>query len=318
MTVLPMFPKTRLRLKPGKRPHLKSRGGRIAMFLPSGLCRLFIVPFFLCCLAACDRNYPSDDLEAAREAAEELDWTQSARLLQRYLRDEMDDSRRWEAWKLLAQSHERMGEREWLVETLENMLHEYENRPEQLKWILRELGPVYESMRSWDKASDTWLRLLDVADLSDRDAARLYEHMGLYYQRGQKFDMAEDMFVMGLEHADDAAQQALCRYQIAYTYYLQDRREEALAMLDDVLAMPEFANLLGRGAREEEEAGQKGELLGRTLLLKGDILETLEKRKEALVCFEQAKSWYPSPEVAQRREELLRGKGKITPVIQGR
>lgn len=171
------------------------------MFLPSGLCRLFIVPFFLCCLAACDRNYPSDDLEAAREAAEELDWTQSARLLQRYLRDEMDDSRRWEAWKLLAQSHERMGEREWLVETLENMLHEYENRPEQLKWILRELGPVYESMRSWDKASDTWLRLLDVADLSDRDAARLYEHMGLYYQRGQKFDMAEDMFVMGLEHA---------------------------------------------------------------------------------------------------------------------
>ena len=288
------------------------------MFLPSGLCRLFIVPFFLCCLAACDRNYPSDDLEAAREAAEELDWTQSARLLQRYLRDEMDDSRRWEAWKLLAQSHERMGEREWLVETLENMLHEYENRPEQLKWILRELGPVYESMRSWDKASDTWLRLLDVADLSDRDAARLYEHMGLYYQRGQKFDMAEDMFVMGLEHADDAAQQALCRYQIAYTYYLQDRREEALAMLDEVLAMPEFANLLGRGAREEEEAGQKGELLGRTLLLKGDILETLEKRKEALVCFEQAKSWYPSPEVAQRREELLRGKGKITPVIQGR
>ena len=110
------------------------------MFLPSGLCRLFIVPFFLCCLAACDRNYPSDDLEAAREAAEELDWTQSARLLQRYLRDEMDDSRRWEAWKLLAQSHERMGEREWLVETFENMLHEYENRPEQLKWILRELA----------------------------------------------------------------------------------------------------------------------------------------------------------------------------------
>ena len=52
--------------------------------------------------------------------------------------------------------------------------------------------------------------------------------------------------------------------------------------------------------------------------VEGDILETLEKRKEALVCFEQAKSWYPSPEVAQRREELLRGKGKITPVIQGR
>lgn len=294
------------------------------MFGCSGLrllCRLLVVSSFFGCLAACDRTYPSNDFEAAKEAARELDWAQSARLLQRYLRDEMDETRRWEAWTLLALSHERMGERSWLVETLENMRHEFENNPEQLKWVLHELGTTYEAMRLWDEASETWLQLLDVAELSDHDAARLYEHMGLYYQRGQKFDMAEDMFGMGLEHADTVALKVSCRYQIAYTYYLQDRREEALAMLDEVLAVPELAERLKEGRPEgvgtvRADVVQESELLGQALLLKGDILETLEKRKEALACFELAKTWYPSPEVAQRREELLLKKKKVTPVIQ--
>lgn len=290
-------------------------GGRL-------LCRLLVLSFFLGCLAACDRAYPSNDFEAAKEAVKELDWAQSARLLQRYLRDETDENLRWEAWTLLALSHERMGERSQLVETLENMRYEYENRPEQLKRVLRELGAAYESVGSWDKASETWLQLLDVAELSDHDAARLYEHMGLYYQRGQEFDMAEDMFGMGLEHADTVALRVSCRYQIAYTYYLQDRREEALAMLDEVLAVPELAERLKDGRSEgagtvlTDDVVRESELLGRALLLKGDILETLEKRKEALACFELAKIWYPSPEVAQRREELLLKKKKVTPVIQ--
>ncbi len=287
------------------------------------LCRLLFVPLFLGCLAACDRAYPSNDLEAAREAAEELDWAQSARLLQRYLRDEMDETRRWEAWKLLALSHERMGERNWLVETLENMRHEYENRPEQMKWVLHELGTTYESMRLWDEASETWLQLLDVAELSDRDAARLYEHMGLYYQRGQKFDLAEDMFGMGLEHADTVAFKASFRYQIAYTYYLQDKRDEALAMLDEMLAVPELAERLKDGRQEgvgtvQTDVVQETELLGLALLLKGDILETQEKKDEALACFDLAKAWHPNPEVVQKREELLLKKKKITPVIQGK
>lgn len=278
--------------------------------------RVLFLVFFLGCLVACDRSYSSNDLEAARESARELDWAQSARLLQRYLRDEMDDARRWEAWKLLAQSHARMGEREWLVETLENMRHEYENRPDKLKWVLSELGTAYESMRSWDKASETWLRLLDVEDLSDHDAARLYEHMGLYHQQGLNFDVAEDMFAMALEHADTPVSKALCRYQIAYTYYLEDKRDEALAMLDEMLAMPELARRLKIGRQKGEDASREDELLGQALLLKGDILEMREKKKEALACFEQAKNWHPCPEVPQKREDLLRKKRNATPVIQ--
>ena len=54
------------------------------------LCRLLVVSSFFGCLAACDRTYPSNDFEAAKEAARELDWAQSARLLQRYLCDEVD------------------------------------------------------------------------------------------------------------------------------------------------------------------------------------------------------------------------------------
>lgn len=280
------------------------------------LFRLLAVPLFLCCLAGCD-PYPTDDLEAAGEAAAELDWAQSARLLQRYLRDEMDETKRWEAWKLLAQSHERMGERQWLVETLESMLHEYEKDPERLKWILRELGTAYESVRAWDRASDTWLQLLDVAELSDSDAARLYEHMGMYYQRERKFDLAEDMFSMALEYAEDTYFSALCRYQIAYTYYLEDRFDEALALIEEILALPEYSERLKKG-RRDGSLSREDELLGRALLLKGDMLETREKKDEALACFRQAENWYPNPEVTRKREELLRDREKVTPVIQGK
>lgn len=45
--------------------------------------------FALCLLCACERpSYDTDDLAAAQEAAEQRDWTQVARLLQRYLREE--------------------------------------------------------------------------------------------------------------------------------------------------------------------------------------------------------------------------------------
>lgn len=280
------------------------------------LTRLLTVPLFLFCLAGCE-PYPTDDLEAAGEAAAELDWAQSARLLQRYLRDEMDETRRWEAWKLLAQSHERMGERQWLVETLETMLHEYEKDPERLKWILRELGTAYESVRAWDRASDTWLQLLDVAELSDSDAARLYEHMGMYYQRERKFDLAEDMFSMALEYAEDTYFSALCRYQIAYTYYLEDKFDDALALIEEILALPEYSERLKKG-RRDASLSREDELLGRALLLKGDMLETREKKDEALACFRQAGNWYPNPEVTRKREELLRDRKNVTPMIQGK
>lgn len=159
------------------------------------------MPFFLCCLAACDRNYPSDDLEAAREAAEELDWTQSARLLQRYLRDEMDDSRRWEAWKLL---HSPMNAWEsgngWWKRSRTCSMNMKTVRNSSSGYcvnLARSTSPCVHGTRLPTHGSGCWMWLI----FPTGDAARLYEHMGLYYQRGQKFDMAEDMFVMGLEHA---------------------------------------------------------------------------------------------------------------------
>ncbi|MDE7064304.1 MAG: hypothetical protein K2O70_02390, partial [Desulfovibrionaceae bacterium] len=50
----------------------------------------------------CDRApLVADDLEEARVAAQERNWTLAERLLQRYLRSEQEPDKRWEAWRRL-------------------------------------------------------------------------------------------------------------------------------------------------------------------------------------------------------------------------
>ena len=72
--------------------------------------------FALCLLCACERpSYDTDDLAAAQEAAEQRDWTQVARLLQRYLREENDPQKRWTAWNLLVSASQHMGEDAWAI-----------------------------------------------------------------------------------------------------------------------------------------------------------------------------------------------------------
>ena len=249
--------------------------------------------FALCLLCACERpSYDTDDLAAAQEAAEQRDWTQVARLLQRYLREENDPQKRWTAWNLLVSASQHMGEDAWAIDYLENMLQEYGDDGAYTAAVLRRLGAGYEKIRQWDKASEAWLRLLDVTELSPNETALLYRRMGLYHQQAQNFALAEDMFEMCADHAATPALLSECRYLLADAYATDGRLDEAARHVDEVLAVPETAP----------------DVRGRALLLKGDIYEQQERRDEAARAFAEALPLHPNPVVVQSRIDYLKTK----------
>lgn len=267
------------------------------------LSRLVLV-FVLFLLCACERPaFETDDLAAAQEAAQQRDWTQVARLLQRYLREENDPEKRWTAWNLLVSASQHMGEDAWALDYLESMLQEYGDNGVHAAAVLQRLGAGYEKTRRWDKASEAWMYLLDVAELAPNEAALLYRRMGMYHQQEQNFALAEDMFEMC---ADQAAMPALlseCRYLLADVYATDGRLDDAARHVDDALAVTEMSP----------------ETRGRALLLKGDIREQQNRHDEAARAFAEALPLHPNPAVVQSRIDYLKTKPKaLAPIPPAR
>ena len=172
------------------------------------------------------------------------------------------------------------------------MLQEYGDDGAYTAAVLRRLGAGYEKIRQCDKASEAWLRLLDVTELSPNETALLYRRMGLYHQQAQNFALAEDMFEMCADHAATPALLSECRYLLADAYATDGRLDEAARHVDEVLAVPETAP----------------DVRGRALLLKGDIYEQQERRDEAARAFAEALPLHPNPAVVQSRIDYLKTK----------
>lgn len=258
---------------------------------------LLCVCILLSALCACERPTSTDDLAAAQEAAEQRDWAHVARLLQRYLREENEPEKRWTAWNLLVSASQHMGEDAWVIDYLESMLQEYGDDGVHTADVLRRLGEGYEKTRQWDKASETWLHLLDVAELGADEAARLYRRMGVYHHQAHNFALAEDMFEMCVEHTASAALLSECRYLLADVYATQGNMDEAARYLDTVLTMPET----------------EPDIRGRALLLKGDMYEQQGRRADAARAFAEALPLHPNPAVVQSRIDALKKRSRPLP-----
>lgn len=255
--------------------------------------RALVLLAALSLLCACERPvFPMDDLAAAQEAADQRDWPQVARLLQRYLREENDPEKRWTAWNLLVTASDRMGENAWAIDYLETMLQEYGNNGMHAAAVLRQLGDSYEKTRQWDKASKAWLQLLDVAELAPNQAALIYRRMGLFQQQAQNFALAEDMFDMCVDQGATPALLGECQYYLADTYATDGHIDEALEHVAAALAVPDAP----------------AEVRGRAYLLQGDLFEQQGKRDEAAQAFAAALSLHPNPSVVQTRIDHLKKK----------
>lgn len=252
--------------------------------------------------AGCDRQgQRPDDLAAAQEAARERDWAQTARLLQRYLRDEDDPEKRWTAWNLLVSASYRLGEEKWVIDYLETMQQEYGRDENHAAAVQRQLALGYEKARQWDKAAEAWLRLLDLEELSPQEAAGLYRRMGLFYLRGQEYGLAEDMLEMCVAQAGVPQVQAECQYYLAQAYATDSRLEEALVPLDALL----------------DRSDVDRNLRGQAFFLRGDILEQQNKRREAAEAFARALPLHPNPPAVQKRIDHL-NRNPLLPAFRNR
>lgn len=223
------------------------------------------------------------DLQAAEEAARQNDWAQASRLLQRYLREEDNAEKRWEAWILMVKSSGHLEEGGWTVNYLETMLQEYADVPSKLPIIYRGLGQAYEVQREWEKASQAWMKLMDVEELSPDATAKLYRRMGRFSYQAHNFALAEDMLEMCLSLGTEKQVIGECHYYLAESYSAEDKLEESIAQIEAALPLLDES------------------LQGQAYFLKGDVLEQMGKNAESQQAFQAALPLHPNQRAVQSR-----------------
>lgn len=254
--------------------------------------------FLLClviCLAmtGCDgRAELADDLTAARQAQAERNWPLAERLLQRFLRSEQDQEKRWEAWQTLVEviNADTREPRETL-EFLEVMLQEFVDDEEKSRSILEQMAQLNERLGRSDRAADAWSAYLDLSGLGTREMAEGYRHLARMQVRQRRFESAEETLGQCLALPDSEPQVLYCMYDLADLHAGRENWQEAANLCQQVLE--------NRPARE---------LQGLVSYLWGDALEQLGKLDAAMKQFEAAKESYPNPPVIENRIVSLRKK----------
>ena len=136
----------------------------------------------LCCallLGACRAPLEDgDDLQAARTAIAERQWSRAERLLGRYLRDERKPELRWQAWNALLTVLEAGGDPRTNLDYLDAMLEEFADDDAKSREILLRIGRLNERLRRYDRAADTWIAYLNVAGLPPEDSLYGYRRLG--------------------------------------------------------------------------------------------------------------------------------------------
>ena len=241
---------------------------------------------FGCLATACEnRIFRVDDLGAAKEAVQIEDWGQALLLAQRYLRTEFNADRRWEAWNIMVSASINLGEQRWVVEYLEAMLIEYSGDDHRKPIILRMLGENYEKARIWDKASATWLHLLDIAELAPNEIAEIYRRNGIFHRQRHEFNQAAAMFARCAEEAAASRLIGECWYYQADTYSIRGQLDAALAAVDKALVVRDLPL----------------DLQGMIYLLQGDIYEQQNKPVQAAAAFRAAQQKHPNSGVVRTR-----------------
>ena len=228
----------------------------------------------LCCvllLGACRAPLEDgDDLQAARTAIAERQWSRAERLLGRYLRDERKPELRWQAWNALLTVLEAGGDPRTNLDYLDAMLEEFADDDAKSREILLRIGRLNERLRRYDRAADTWIAYLNVAGLPPEDSLYGYRRLGAMLFHLRRFEAAEEALqqCLALPLPDEA--KSMCTYDLADQYLARGSWNEAAdtAVLAgdkiEVINAPAKLNKygdvelsVGRGSvlREREEEG---------------------------------------------------------------
>jgi tetratricopeptide (TPR) repeat protein len=248
--------------------------------------------------AACDTAPLSEnDLDAARAAGQRHDWPQAERLLERYLHGEESPERRWEAWMALVDIRNRIyPDQGGALGYLETMLQEFSHDVEKKKIVLTSLGKLHETLGHTAQALAVWMRLAELDNLTDREAADAQRRIGNLHFQQRRFDLAEEALQTCRALPVDESLRAWCLYDLALANTARDELGEAREQATRVLGMQV----------DDQLRGLAGFLLA-------DVLEQLGLRAEALSRFESVRSLYPNEMVVDNRIAYLKKRLKERP-----
>ena len=245
--------------------------------------------------AGCEQNaLLADDLGAARAAVVERNCPLAERLLERYLREEQNPDKRWEAWQqLLTVVNSANPEARATLEYLEVMLAEYADDDARVKLVLERTGRLNESLRRYDRAAEAWSAYTGLTGLTAQETVEGYRHLASMQFSQRRFEAGEETLQQCLSLPLPDHDKMMCMYDLADQNMARERWQEVVDLCQQIL-----------------DSGPDKNLRGLSGYLLGDALEQLGRSAEALKQFELARDEYPNPSVMDNRIAHLRKKLK--------
>ncbi len=256
---------------------------------------LFSILILTFSLSACNEESKKEDeltsFILVEQALEKNDWTVAAHLSQRILIEELDMNKRWQALQSLVESTKSLGDVRWTITALEGNLIDFTS-PKAQEYILSELIIAHASALNYTAATEYAEKLLKNQNLSDARIAELEITIANYALILSDFTKAENSLKSCLLKDELAESYRQCTFMLGNLYYLSNKNEESMQQIDIFLNLPDISYPNRAQA----------------LFLKGDMLETAGKKKEALELYKQSIRYHPNPETIQVRIKNLETK----------
>lgn len=257
---------------------------------PAGALRFLPALFLALALlaGACSGPGPGD-LDAADSEYAAGNYFQAQNLYEEYIRQKPDGKARLHAWDRLLDIALAHDDRRRAASLMESMLLEFSDAGSQYKDLLRRLATTYQELRDWDRALDTWQKLLALPSTQEADQWEIHWHMGKIFQYQGQYVQARDALASCAATAPDTTSKARCLYDLAQTQSLLKERNNARKSLDLLLTLD---------IEDSELHAQAAFLLADIYEFEGDI----PKAKELLTSILET---YPNPIVVRKRLEAL-------------
>jgi len=120
---------------------------------------------------------------------------------------------------------------------LEAMQLEFEADRQRNLAISMRLARLYEALRKFEQALDTWSKVLELVGPGSAEAAEVYLEMGEIHQLRGEYALAKDTMRECLEAAEDAGLEARCMYGLARYLSLLRNDAQAMVWLERLTAM---------------------------------------------------------------------------------
>lgn len=232
---------------------------------------------------------PDDAGDALREADAEYaagGYGRAERMYQTYIEENPEGEERWHAWNRLvdiAAGVERDSEK--AASLLEAMQLEFEDDPGRNLDISQRLAEMYETLRKYEQALETWSRVLILVGPGSAQAAEVYLEMGEIHQLRGDYSLARDTMRECMAAAENVELEARCMYGLARYLSLLRNDAQAMVWLEKLTAM--------------ETADPELKALG-TYMLAG-IYADQGRKEEAKRLLISIQDRYPNPKAVETR-----------------